>query len=464
MVRDAAWLFLANLVVYFPVLPFGYFFADDFQIGRLYGASGAVNWRALEEFLTCQSTFGFVYRPVGYLSIALDYAWWRSTAHGYFLTNLALHGSIAVLVYAAVRELRYGRAAAIVAALTMVLHPLHVEPIWWMVGRFDLLATAFGALAVWAYARWGNTRHPGLLVVVVVSYALAAFAKEAAIALPLALLVVGARAGWSRPIVRDPRHLAAMTVLAAVAAGVFLARRACLDRWIGTYPGGPSPASPRTVLAGVPRLVWFLASPSSWSADGSPIAWLAAGASLGALIYLCGSMSRWGRMLWPALTAVCLALPVLAIVSVVRAPDDLGRVFLLPSIGLALLLATRFQASELTEGGRRAWVALGLVMAGWLCLTAQAELEWMRRAAHTRRVLAAIEQAVRAQPSPHIVVAGLPEYFGAGNWALPLAAARPFIEVPAGTRVTAAGSDLAREGETRVLRWEQTTRSLVRPP
>ena len=45
---------------------------------------------------------------------------------------------------------------AFVVALLFGVHPLRVESVAWVAERKDVLSTAFGLMAIWAYARYAD--------------------------------------------------------------------------------------------------------------------------------------------------------------------------------------------------------------------------------------------------------------------------------------------------------------------
>jgi hypothetical protein len=186
---DAAWLLGIACLVYLPAPVVGYFRSDDFNLGMLYRPGSLADWQLLREALSCRTPADFFYRPVGYVFLAGSYAVWGPNPVGYFVVNQTVHGLAGLLLRAAVRELGWGRGAAVMAGAAFLLHPLHAETVWWVVGAFDLLAGLFASAVLWAYARW--LRHGGTpsLVAIVAGYGVAIFAKEAAVTLPAVLAI-----------------------------------------------------------------------------------------------------------------------------------------------------------------------------------------------------------------------------------------------------------------------------------
>ncbi len=148
-----------------------------------------------EELMDGRYTDGRFYRPVTHATFALDHALHGLSPRGYHLTDLALLAVCATAVAAAgVRLLGNGfRAAALLAAGLVLLHPLVMEVVPAPPRRADVLALLFGAFLL------ASAPRPGERSRVVLSALLAAGAvgaKETGALSPfllLALLLLEAR-------------------------------------------------------------------------------------------------------------------------------------------------------------------------------------------------------------------------------------------------------------------------------
>jgi tetratricopeptide (TPR) repeat protein len=122
----------------------------------------------------------------------IDYNVWGGSPVGFHITNTALHGVAAVLVYfVAAAILGYGLGPMIVALLFAV-HPIHTEAVSYIAGRTDVTLGIFFLLSLLLYigfrrsaGRAGHVLYAGS----VLAFILALFSKEAAVALPLVLLL-----------------------------------------------------------------------------------------------------------------------------------------------------------------------------------------------------------------------------------------------------------------------------------
>jgi hypothetical protein len=180
-IRVAAALAAVTIAVYLPALGSG-FVGDDFMIlHRLRGLTGPAD--VLRYF---RGEFFEYYRPLGFVSHAVDWAIAGQDARQFHLTNVLLHTINTILVLAIGRSLSPRSLAGPLAAALFALHASNNEAVVWMSARFDLLATLFALAAVCSMVRgWGATWLPPLL------FWPALLSKEAAVALPLA------RGGWS---------------------------------------------------------------------------------------------------------------------------------------------------------------------------------------------------------------------------------------------------------------------------
>src|SRR6186713_3006389 len=129
-------------VVYLPALSSG-FNADDYLIlWRVKAIEAAGDPLGYFKF-----AFYEYFRPLGFLSYALDWRVWHLDAFGFHLTNIALHAANSFLVFRLARRLLQ-TPAAIVAGLLFALHPASHEVVYWIAARFGLLATFFALLAL----------------------------------------------------------------------------------------------------------------------------------------------------------------------------------------------------------------------------------------------------------------------------------------------------------------------------
>jgi hypothetical protein len=213
----AAAMTALTIAIYFPALGAG-FVGDDFMIlHRLRALAQPTD--ALRFF---RGEFFEYYRPLPFVSFAIDWSIAGANARQFHLTNLLLHTLNAVLVLLIGRALSPRSAAGPIAGLLFALHASNHEAVVWMSARFDLLATAFSLAAIW----WMVERRAGRHVVPPLLFFAAILSKESAVALPVAaagFAVFRLRAGAAETVREFVPWLAALAVygvLRNIAGGV----------------------------------------------------------------------------------------------------------------------------------------------------------------------------------------------------------------------------------------------------
>ncbi|MFI5176946.1 MAG: hypothetical protein ACHQO8_00180 [Vicinamibacterales bacterium] len=284
--RDAAGVALVAIVAYLPVLWTGFTSDDFFILARLKEFGG------LQHPLAYFNALGFFeyYRPLTFLSHALDWSVWGANPAGFHVTSLALHAANTALVYGLGRQFG-NRPAAIVAGLLFALHPASHEAVYWMSARFDLLATCLTLVSALLILGTSRGYWPG-----VATFGLALLAKESAIALPV-IVVAG------DVMVRrlDARHTIRRLIPLLVVAGAYAALRSQAGAL--EVAGGASRLPKLVMLAAmVLALLWVAIARqgSRRGAGGSLLgkyagALLVAGGAIAATLLLLPAASVWLR-------------------------------------------------------------------------------------------------------------------------------------------------------------------------
>jgi tetratricopeptide (TPR) repeat protein len=123
------------------------------------------------------------YRPITYVSFALDRAIWGLNPVGFNITNLLLHILVALLFYQVISALFKNENLAFAAALIFSLHPVAGETVnFHSGGRNTLLCACFILLSLLFYAK--DKR-----IAAAVCFAGAIFSKEFGLLLPAILFV-----------------------------------------------------------------------------------------------------------------------------------------------------------------------------------------------------------------------------------------------------------------------------------
>lgn len=128
------------------------------------------------------------YRPVMTIGFLLCYRVFGPVAYGFHLTSLFLHTAVVIVLFLLAERLFRDRSAALGAAVLFALHPIHVEPVAWILTVCDLEMTFFYVLTFWFFLRMGEQRGERRLwtqAAMTASFVLALCSKEPALTLPL---------------------------------------------------------------------------------------------------------------------------------------------------------------------------------------------------------------------------------------------------------------------------------------
>lgn len=239
----------AAFVAYLPALGTG-FTADDFfilaRLKQLGGLDHPLGYFGALEFFE-------YYRPLTFLSHALDWQIWRTHPAGFHLTNVFLHAVNAMLVFVLGRRLD-GSTTGLVAGLLFALHPASHEAVYWISARFDLLATCLTLAALVLVCGPPRGYLFGLL-----AFGLALLAKESALALPVmvgAYDVIIRRLDWRRAA----RRLVPLFLVAAAYA-VLRSQVGALEA-----AGGAAKLPKLLILATlIGGLLWVARRPRAWT-------------------------------------------------------------------------------------------------------------------------------------------------------------------------------------------------------
>jgi len=377
---------LLTFFAFLPILQNGFVNWDDgaFLLDNPYYRG--LGWQQLRwMFTTCYLGSCM---PLNYVTYGLDYLIWGMNPFGYHLTSSIIHAANGVLFYfLSFRLLRLAlpssadasqlplRLAAGFSALLFSLHPLRVGVVGWTLGREIAVAGFFFFLTLICYLKAAENESIGLspwkwMGAAWILYPMSLLGKEAALTLPVALLVLdvyplgrlgGARDRWFGTQVRRVWLEKIPFAVVALAAGI----RAVLAKEqsgtiysVASYGLGPRLAQVMYSLAFYP---WKTFIPTGLS----PLYPVHPFTGLWNLSFiLCSAVVLFltigffiNRLRWPAVLAawvfyVVLLLPVSGIVAFgpYRADD---RFSYLPCLGWALLVgAGLFWCWKLSAAGQ----------------------------------------------------------------------------------------------------------------
>ncbi|MDD9820171.1 MAG: tetratricopeptide repeat protein [Nitrospira sp.] len=127
------------------------------------------------------------YWPVLYTTFWLEHKLWGFATAGYHIVNLLLHSAVTLLLWRLLRRLSV--PGAWVAAAVFAVHPVHVEPAVWVIGRKDLLAGLFYLATVLTYIRFVEDGRRGRYIGALVLFGMGLLSKSIVLTLPVSLLI-----------------------------------------------------------------------------------------------------------------------------------------------------------------------------------------------------------------------------------------------------------------------------------
>ncbi len=172
-------------ISYFPAT-WGGLIWDDLA---WYGAKPVLSWSGIWEiwFNPESLTNEGHYWPLLYSTFWLEHKLWGLSPVGYHITNLLLHASVTLLLWRVL--LRMEIAGAWFIAALFAVHPVHVEPVVWIIGRKDILAALFSLVGVIYYLRFLQYQRHWHYWRALLAFVGGLLCKSTIITLPVVLLI-----------------------------------------------------------------------------------------------------------------------------------------------------------------------------------------------------------------------------------------------------------------------------------
>ena len=210
---------LLGFLLYLPVVGFGFVSYDDpwIYLGQteLFGRGFVEGVRAVFSNLPREEPL-----LVRDLSWVLDAALFGfGSGLGPHLGNLIIHAANCGLVFLVLERVRFSQPVAVIAAAIFAVHPVHVEPVAWVMGRKDVLSTFFALASILAWstfrARTGRVQL-GWGIAVVGLFGLGCLSKVSVVTVPAIWMAIAVVESQSSP--RRPLRLADAAAIAAASA------------------------------------------------------------------------------------------------------------------------------------------------------------------------------------------------------------------------------------------------------
>lgn len=350
------------------------------------GLAGAI--RAVSEPFYLYPSY---YRPLVMLSFVVSAEPW--VQHG---INVVLHALNVVLVFWCARALmprevaesRTGVVSAALGALMFAVHPVCVEPVAWVSGRFDTLMSSF-VLGTSLVVLDGELTRRRQVVAFVLFFA-AMCCKESAVGLPVALpllLLLKWRLGGEEAGLREMvRRLVPLLAVLALAVALYIAVRLAVVQALfadkATFSGGSLLDKLNIAALAVAAFAKLLVNPWSHSAPLHPFTYEVGSGVLAntlvvfgcVLALFAGAALKKPRLNFPLalLAALAMVSPALHLVSFPNVGVIISDRYALAP--LALLLAALSAAigawlarrmSAMGAGERRVLVYAGVFVLLW---------------------------------------------------------------------------------------------------
>ncbi len=364
---------------------------------------------------------GLNYRPLRTLSYRVDYALAGMDPRAFHVGNILYHGLAVLLVYALLVGLGAAPPGALVGALVFAVHPVQADAVSYAAGRRDVLCGLFYALGVVAYLRYRRTGRPASLALAAVASVLAILAKEMAITLPLACVLVdrwerrravvagGVRqqpgAGSTRQLV----YLALLALLGGAALALTYGRHVLHLATERPWHGGSIGANAATVARVWTKYLQLVLWPATLSVDYSYDAFPVS-TSLGdpralasiAMLTLVAALAwaRWRRGGRVGLGLAWAAVTLLPVSHIVPFRELLAEHYLyVPMMGVAIAVSGVLDAAVVRWPRRRRVVA-AVAVVGVAALAARTVIrnrDWQDRITLWSATVAVYPDCARAQ-------------------------------------------------------------------
>ncbi|MCA9551070.1 MAG: hypothetical protein KC933_13635 [Myxococcales bacterium] len=419
LTRRDAWgsaaLFVLAFLLYAPAIGFDFINYDDQRI--LLGQPALFRhtqlWPGVQAIFTLlPREEPLLVRDLSWLFDSLIFGFGNPL--GPHLGNVVVHALVCALALRVLRKLGFTPKVAFVAALLFTLHPLHIEPVAWAMGRKDVLSTFFALLALDAWLSAEAQEGPRRVVALAASLlfvSLGMLSKINLLGLPMVLLA----GSWlkarqqERPLARAT--LAAAAVQLVVVAALFTWYRSTVAAY-GLLGRGPPTSSPThlfelasLVPAEIVTYLEHLLVPWDYSLfydvpavgiASSPLEVLLGWALIIAAVV--GAALARRRLPQVSFLLVALGLTVLPYLNIVYIGIiTANRYLYLPSLfGAGLVAIAAVHAYPIRPLGRALVTALGVA---WLVVAMTQHVRWLPAWANDDTL--SLYEVTRSQPTLH---------------------------------------------------------------
>ncbi|MBU1043959.1 MAG: DUF547 domain-containing protein [Candidatus Omnitrophica bacterium] len=141
-------IFLSVVICYANTLSAGFVWDD---LNNVVNSQRIAQSEGFKQIFLSPSD-GF-YRPLAYLSLKLDYFFWKYKPAGYHISNILIHFLNAIMLFLIIKALGAGEVESFLAAA----HPVHTEAVAYISGRSDPIAALFILLSFYLFIKFINS-------------------------------------------------------------------------------------------------------------------------------------------------------------------------------------------------------------------------------------------------------------------------------------------------------------------
>ncbi len=166
------------------------------------------------------------WRPLSFLSHALDVELFGMNPAGHHWMNVLFHAVNAVVLFELLRRMTGALWPSVFVAAIWAVHPLRVEAVAWATARKDVLSTSFWLLTTAAYLWYTRAPRPGRYLVMLLCFVLGLMCKPMLVTLPFVLLLLDywplgrLQTSWRRAVAEKLPLLALSLISSAITSAV----------------------------------------------------------------------------------------------------------------------------------------------------------------------------------------------------------------------------------------------------
>jgi tetratricopeptide (TPR) repeat protein len=209
-------LALLVLIAFYPGLSGQFVMLDDHKYVTSNSNIQNFSWQTIAWAFTSFDVSNW--HPVTWLSLVLDYRFYKLEPFGYHLTSLVFHILNTLLVFLVLFRMTGAFWRSLAVAVLFGIHPLRVESVSWVSERKDVLSAFFWLLTMAAYLRYVRLKSVASYVLMAFTFSLGLMSKPVLVTLPAVLLLIDywplKRLNW--PAVWEKLPLAALSVAGMV--------------------------------------------------------------------------------------------------------------------------------------------------------------------------------------------------------------------------------------------------------